>query len=140
MLTHCVLNRDDHFRARYVAGISAGLTQWRRRTFALSQRDGSDQNGQAPGDCVRGVRWSITTGSKFKVRKFWREVMRPPAPVQSGGARGRFEPVSCQAGSAKARCDFSEEAWLHAVNSLGSWRGWRSASNFQKVYYSNGFD
>ena len=31
----------------------------------------------------------VTTSGKFKVRRFWRGVMRPPAPVRSGAARGR---------------------------------------------------
>ena len=30
----------------------------------------------------------VTTSSKFKAQKFWRGGMRPPAPVQLGGARG----------------------------------------------------
>jgi len=31
---------------------------------------------------------TVTTSSKFKVRRFWRGAMRPPAPVRSGAARG----------------------------------------------------
>ena len=36
-----------------------------------------------------GERWGVTTSSKFKARKFWRGAMRPLAPVQSGGKKGR---------------------------------------------------
>ena len=51
----------------------------------------------------------IRRRSKFKVRKFWRKVMRPPAPVRSGGGRGRFRGAGLHVellipGPTKARC------------------------------------
>jgi hypothetical protein len=42
-------------------------------------------------------------------------------------------------GEPRHACGCSQEAWLHAVNGFGS--GARTISpNFQKVYYSEGFD
>ena len=35
-----------------------------------------------------GEHWGVTTSSKFNARKFWRGVIRPLAPAQSGDARG----------------------------------------------------
>jgi hypothetical protein len=43
-----------------------------------------------------GERWGVTTSSKFKARNFCLGGLRPLAPVQSGGARGRVGALECR--------------------------------------------
>ena len=116
--------RRQHFR-RFGAG-GAKITH---RRLALGQRQtvlAKTAQATPTASSAVGERWGVTTSSKFKARKFWRGVMRPLAPVRSGGARGRVRSGGLDVEPpiprpAKAHCGCSQEVWLHAVNDFASW-------------------
>ena len=89
----------------------------------------------------RGASSAVSSKAKILARSYASAGASSIGGCQGAGQKCRGLHVEPPIpGPAKARCGCSEAAWLHAVNGFGSWRGRRSIANFQKVYYSEGFD
>jgi hypothetical protein len=105
--------RRRHFRRRRGTKIT-------HRRLVLSRRGRPYSTGHRE----PAFGWGVTT-SKFEGRKFWRGVMRPPAPARSGAARGRvrvwcgLDMSASRSQDQKVHCGCTEEAWLEKYKRQG---------------------